>query len=174
MAASLLVRVGRDVLFSVVLENASAMLSQLLDVDAVPKLVYVLPAAEKGLLLESQMIDANFPTAYIQFQGVERSLVNFHTFSSPISGRSASLLLACEASGRGPASEVLAAALAASASSLANGSIDDGGHHWLDKDEYGPEELVEALRLSETPQDLHAAIELVYRRLAVHERYPAR
>lgn len=33
------------------------------------------------------------------------------------------------------------------------GSIDDGGHHWLDRDEYSSEELIEALRLPEKVQD---------------------
>jgi len=55
-----------------------------------------------------------------------------------------------------------------------DGSIDDGGHHWLDRDEYGPEELIEGLRLLERPRDFHAAVELVYRRQAVHESHPAR
>ena len=69
----------------------------------------------------------------IRFQGIDGSLVNFHAFSSPVPGEGARLLLACEASGRGPESEVLVGALAAGGS-LANGSIDDGGHHWLDRD----------------------------------------
>ena len=174
MAASLLVRVRRDVLFSAVLERSSAVLSQIMNLEPVPKLAYELPRAKEGLPLEGQMIDVNFPAAYIRFEGIDRSLVNFHTFNSPVPGDSARLLLACEASGRGAASEVLAAALAASASSLANGSIDDGGHHWLDRDEYSPEELIERLRLSGRPQDFHAALELVYRRLAIQERYPTR
>jgi hypothetical protein len=174
MAASLLVRVRRDVPFFAVLEHTSAMLSQIMNLETVPKLVYELPRAKEGLSLENQMIDINFPAVYIRFDGIDRSLVNFHAFNSPVPGDSARLLLACEASGRGPVSEVLAAALASSASSLANGSIDDGGHHWLDKDEYSPEELIEGLRLSERPQDFHSAVELVYRRLAIHERYPAR
>jgi hypothetical protein len=174
MAASLLVRVRRDVQFSALLERSSAVLSQIMNLEPVPKLVYEHPRAKEGLPLESRMIDVNFPAAYIRFEGIDRSLVNFHTFNSSVPGDSARLLLACEASGRGAASEVLAAALAASASSLANGSIDDGGHHWLDKDEYSPEELIEGLRLAESPQDFHAAVELVYRRQAIHERYPAR
>lgn len=174
MAASLLVRVRRDVPFSAVLERTPATLSQIMNLEPVPKLVYELQRAKEGLSLESQVIDVNFPAAYIRFQGIDGSLVNFHAFNSPVPGESARLLLACEASGRGPASEVLAAALAASASSLANGSIDDGGHHWLDKDEYSSDELIEGMRLSERPQDFHAAVELVYRRQAIHERYPAR
>ena len=174
MAASLLVRVRRDVPFSAVLQRISAVLSQIMNVQPVPKLVYEVLRAEESLSLENQMIDLNFPAVYIRFEGIDRSLVNFHTFNSPVPGDRARLLLACEASGRGPASEVLAAVLAASASSLAKGSIDDGGHHWLDKDEYSPEELIEGLRLSERPQDFHAAVELVYRRLAIHERFPAR
>jgi hypothetical protein len=116
MAASLLVRVRRDVPFSAVLESTSAMLSQILKLEAVPKLVYEFPTAKKGPSTESQMIDVNFPGAYIRFQGIDRSLVNFHAFSSPVSGESARLLLACEASGRGPASEVLVVALAAAGS----------------------------------------------------------
>ena len=174
MTASLLVRVRRDVPFSAVLERTSAMLSQIMNLEPVPKLVYELPRAKEGLSLESQMIDGNFPAAYIRFQGIDGSLVNFHAFNSPVPGESARLLLACEASGRGPESEVLVGALAAAAGSLANGSIDDGGHHWLDRDGYSPEELIEGLRLSERPRDFHAAVESVYRRQAVHLRYPAR
>jgi len=172
MAASLLVRVRRAVLFSAVLERTSAMLSQIMNLEPVPKLVYELPRAKEGLSSESQIIDVNFPAAYIRFQGIDGSLVNFHAFSSPVPGESARLLLACEASGRGPESEVLVGALAAAAGSLANGSIDDGGHHWLDRDEYSSEELIEALRLPERVQDFNAAIELVYRRQAIHQRHP--
>ncbi len=174
MAASLLVRVRRDVPFSAVLERTSALLSQIMNLDPVANLVYEVPRAKERLSLESQMIDVNFPAVYVRFEGIDRSLVNFHTFNSPVPGDSARLLLACEASGRGPASEVLVGALAAAAGSLANGSIDDGGHHWVDRDECSPEELIEGLRLSERPQDFRAALELVYRRQAVHERYPAR
>lgn len=65
-------------------------------------------------------------------------------------------------------------ALAAAAAELMNGSIDDGGHHWLDKDEYGPQELIDSLRLSDKPRDFAAGVELVYRRQAVHVRYPVR
>jgi hypothetical protein len=150
------------------------MLSHIMNLEPVPKLAYESPRGKEGQPLENQMIDVNFPTVHILFEGIDRSLVNVHTFNSPVPGDTARLLLACEASGRGPAAEVLAAALATSAGSLANGSIDDGGHHWLDKDEYSPEELIEGLRLSERPQGFHAAVELVYRRLAIHERYPAR
>lgn len=174
MAASLLVRVRRDVPFSAVLERTSALLSEIMNLDPVPNLVYEVPRAKGGQSLKSQVIDVNFPAVYIRFGGMERSLVNSHTFNSPVPGDSARLLLACESSGRGPASEVLVGALAAAAGSLANGSIDDGGHHWVDRDECSPEELIEGLRLSERPQDFHAAVERVYRRLAIHKRYPAR
>jgi len=175
MAASLLVRVHRNVPFSAVLERASAVVSQVLNFVAVPGLVYRLPPARRGLSLEGhQIIDVNFPGAYIQFQEIDASLVNFHSFSSPVPNESARLLLACEASGRRPASEVLVVALAGAAAELVNGSIDDGGHHWLDKDEYGPQELIQSLRLSDKPRDFDAAVELVYRRQAVHLRHPVR
>jgi hypothetical protein len=150
------------------------MLSQIMNLEPLPKLIYEVPRGTEGQSLENQMIDVNFPAVYIRFEGIDRSLVNFHTFDSPIPGDKDRLLLACEASGRGAASDVLAAALAAAAGTLMDGSIDDAGHHWLDRDEYRPEELIEGLRLSERPQDFHAAVELVYRRQAVHERYPAR
>lgn len=76
MAASLLVRVRREVPFSAVLGRAFAVASQILNAGAVPELVYRLPPAKKGLPLEEhQVIDPNFPGAYIQFRGIEGSLV---------------------------------------------------------------------------------------------------
>ena len=170
MAASLLVRIRRHVSFSAVMNGTPAILLQILNLDAAPSLIFELPPAKKNLSLENQMINVNFPGAYIQLQGIDRSLVNFHVFGSPVPGESTRLLLACEASGRGPASEVLVGALAAAAGTLMQGSIDDGGHHWLDQDEYSSEELVERLKLSEDPGDFATAVARVYHREAFHAR----
>ena len=174
MAASLIVRLRKAAEFSKVLEITSEVLTRLVNLDARQNLISDLPPTKRHLSLEGQSVDANFPGAYIRLQEVDRSLVNFHVFNSPIPSDRERLLLGCEANGRGPASEVLAAALSAAAGILMDGSIEDGGHHWLDKDEYSSEELIEGLRLSERPRDFHAAVELVYRRLAIHERFPAR
>lgn len=174
MSLSLVVRIRGVAPFADVLERASATLMQLLNLESVPKLVCEFPPAKKNLSLEGQLIDVNFPGAYISLQGIDRSLASFLVFNSPAQGEKERLLLSCGADGRGPASEVLVVALAVAAGCQMHGSIDDAGHHWLDKDEYSAEELIEGLRLSETPQDFHAAVELVYRRLAIHERHPAR
>jgi len=173
MSLSLIVRIRKVAPFAGVLQTASAILRQLLNLETVPKLVCELPPAKRNLSLEGQLIEPNFPGAYITLQGVGRSLASFLVFNSPAPGEKDRLLLSCGADGRGQASEVLVVALAVAAATLMQGSIDDAGHHWLDKDEYGPEELVDALRLLERPLDFRAAIELVYRRQAVHERYPA-
>jgi len=173
VAASLIVQLRSPAPFSMVLQTASELLVRLLNLDAEVKLVYELPPARRRLLLASTTaVDGNFPGAYIRLQGIEGSMVNFHVFNSPIPGEVDRLLLSCEASGRGPASVVLAAALSAAAGNLMDGSIEDGGHHWLEKDECSPGELIESLSLREPPPDFKAAVELVYRRMAIYQRYP--
>jgi hypothetical protein len=174
VSLSLVVRIREVASFAEILERSSVTLMRLLNLESVPKLIYELPPAKKNLSLEGQLIDANFPGAYISLQNIERSMASFLVFNSPAPGEKDRLLLSCGADGRGPASEVLVVSLAAAASELVSGSIDDAGHHWLDKDEYGPEELVEGLRLLERPTDFHVAVELVHRRQAVHERHQAR
>ena len=174
MAASLIVRLHKPVQLSGMIDKASELLARLLDLHPDWKLSLDLPPTKKHLSLEGQALDWQFPGARVQIQGVEQSTVALRVFNSPVPDDAERLLLSCEASGRGPAAEVFAATLSAAAAMLTEGSIDDGGHHWLDKDEYGPEDLIAGLRLSERPEDFHAAVELVYRRLAIHERYPAR
>lgn len=174
MAASLIVELGKAVQFSELLEATSVALSQLLRMDAEWTLTYDLPPTKRHLSLEGRAVDAGFPGAYVRLHGIAKSLVNCHAFSSPVPGNEGRLLFACEASGRGAASEVLAAALAAAAGSLVGGTIDDGGHHWIEKDNYRAEELVTCLQLAQKPASFPEAIEAVYEKQAIHKRYPIR
>lgn len=172
MAASLLVRVKKAFPFSRLLNDAPAALTRLLNVGEVPELVCDLPPAKQGLSLDGEMVDLNFPGAYIQLYGVERSLVALLTFDSPAPGEPERMLLSCTSWGRSSASDLLTAALAIVAATLSEGSIDDSGWYWVSRDEYPPEELMERLRLSEKRANFNDAIEQVYRKLAIHERYP--
>lgn len=174
MAASLIVRTTKRVPFPSVMESASTLLLQLLKTDSVPDLTSELPPAKRSSSLEDRIIDGTFPGAYVRFRDIEGSLVDYHAFDSPTRPYEERLLVSCEASGRGPASDVLAAALAIASARLANGLIDDAGHHWIEKDEYGPEELLAWLRLSEKRASFQDAIEAVYKKEAIHKRRPPR
>jgi hypothetical protein len=170
MAASLVVRLHNTVSFAAVLERTSAVLCQLMGLESVPKLLVELPPAHKNESLEGASIDVNFPGAYITLQEIEHSLATFLVFNSPVGNVRTRLLVGCSAEGRTPESEVLVAALAVATSELVQGSIDDAGHHWLGKDEYSAQELVESLREQEQRSDLHSAAEAAYHRQSAHRR----
>ncbi len=166
MPWSLIVRAKRKPSFAAVLSQTSSVLSELLNLNAVPRLEAELPPARMGSTLDGKLIDRDFPGAYVRLVGIERSMASFLVFDSPVQGSGERLLLSCGADGRSAASDVLAASLAISASQLVEGVIDDAAHYWLAKDEYDPEELLKHLRLEEDQRGFTTAVEIVRSRMA--------
>jgi hypothetical protein len=170
LSLDLSLRLQRVVPFDSVLARTREVLRELLRVDAVPLLLAELTPRDKAARhkpsLENRLVDVAFPGAYIGFEG-DDPIVSFLVIDGTYSMRVAL------SSGRTPEAEVLTAAAAIALSQLMNGTeIGDYGHHWIDQDESVPEEFMGRLALTESPSDFAEAIQLVYRKLAIHERYP--
>jgi hypothetical protein len=170
LSLDLSLRLQRVVPFDGVLARTREVLRELLRVDAVPLLLADLPprynAARHKPSLDNRLVDVAFPGAYIGFEG-DDSIVSFLVIDGTYSMRVAL------SSGKTPEAEVLTAAVAIALSQLMNGTeIGDYGHHWIDQDESVPEEFMGRLALTESTSDFAEAIQLVYRKLAIHERYP--
>jgi hypothetical protein len=168
VAADLIITVRNVVRFGEVLTRAERVLRRLVNTTSVPRLTYVLPSAKQNQDLAEHLVDLTFPGAYIRLAEAEQSSVDFATFE----GSGKKLLLGCAAYGRTPASEVLAAALAAASAELMGGAvIRDDGHHWVTADECTAHEFLEKLSLSKVQADFGAGIEGVYCKLAVHRKH---
>lgn len=171
LSLDLSLRLQRVVPFDSVLARTREVLRELLRVDAVPLLHAELTPRHKAARhkpsLENRLVDVAFPGAYIGFAG-DDSIISFLVIDDETYSMRVAL-----SSGRSPEAQVLTAAVAIALSQLMNGAeIGDYGHHWIDQDESVPEEFMGSLVLPESPSDFAEAIQLVYGKLAIHERYP--
>jgi len=170
LSLDLSLRLQRVVPFDGVLARTREVLRELLRVDAVPLLLAELTPRHKAARhkpsLENRLVDVAFPGAYIGF-AEDDSIISFLVIDGDYSMRVAL------SSGRTPEAQILTAAVAIALSQLMNGTeIGDYQHYWIDQDESLPEEFMGRLALPESPSDFAEAIQLVYRKLAIHERYP--
>jgi hypothetical protein len=168
MSASLIFPMEKAVTFATVLQHTRATLLRLLKLQSVPPLLSKLPPRPRGsaTTLEGSLIDADFPGAYVNFQGDDESTVRLGVFE----GGPKELLVGVGGVST-PASDVLTAAIAVATVNLMGGSmIGDYGHHWIDRDDCTAEELVNTLALQVPQSDFMRAVELVHSKQAINER----
>lgn len=172
MPTSLSVQLRQKVAFADVLQHASVVLRRMLCVESVPRLSYGRPPASKADEQGSQDVWLDFRGACITLAGDNDSSVDMVVTVMDPRHPSYETYADCSIS-RTPRSNVLAAALTISLAQLVDGTIFDGAHHWIDRDEATAEHLLGALQLHEPQNDFQTAIEAVYRRQAIHKGYPA-
>ena len=158
MAPGLNISISKDASLQQLMEETRYALSQLLRCELVPPFEIELPPAKRGLSLEGAWLRRAFPGGYVTLTGIQGSMVDILVFKS-LSRE----LLGCSSAGRTAASDVMTAAIAIAAARSLEGRIEDSEHYWMDRDEYGAEDLISALALSEeqTGMNFETAIALV-------------
>ncbi len=173
MPASLIVGVEKQVSFAEILIATHDVLWRLLKCKSVPSLLWKHSegsAFEKGYSAMTWSLDNTFPSTYVKYEGddIEDSLVSLFSFY----GFKRRLLLSCCAEARTAASNALTAALSIAAAEVLGSLIEDAAHHWISKDVYLPNELIEKLSLKTPAPDFKAGLDLMYKSQAIHHRYP--
>lgn len=152
------------------LQGARRILSLFLRLDDIPPLQAELPPRLKSSkcipVLAHRLIDISFPGAYVRFHDDENSTVDFHVFEG--AGKT-NLMLGCGSTSTS-ASDLLAAALAASSAQCMDSMIIDAGLHWTRQEETKAAEPINRLSIQQQQTDFATALEYFRRGLAVHQR----
>ncbi|GEM_PF-5758531 len=147
------------------LDKATDVLTQILHLEEPPEFAVRVSGRKREMSFEDCLLDDALPRVDISLIGVEGSRTSLFVLDSQDNRDGA--LLSFDTDGPNPVSEVLVAALAAAGAKVLNAQLGDPGHHWLPKDQYSADELVERLRLTEAPKDFQDAIHRVHRRFCV-------
>jgi hypothetical protein len=129
-------------LFSIILRKSEETLGKILG-KPVLRMSCVLPPGVKKHVpdIEGQFLGAGFSGVYVSIPDLPESLVDIGYCEAWFAKQ---LPWAYFAGGRSRNTKLLTASLAIAVAELVGSSIEDD-HHWIKKDEYSPDELLEAM-----------------------------